>query len=78
MAVPQLLEERSSQINKRHLRYWNGAPYLGITPKIQLYSGQAAALLGNRKAALHYLEQAALDASLKEEAELWQGLIQSP
>ena len=76
--IPQLLEKRKAQINKRHLRYWSGAPYLGITPKIQLYCGQAAVLLGDQKAALHYLEQAAQDASLKEEAELWLGLIPPP
>ena len=75
MGIPQLLEKRSAQIDKRHLRYWSGAPYLGITPKIQLCCGQAAVLLGDRKAALHYLEQAAQDASLKEEAELWQNLV---
>ncbi len=75
MGIPQLLEKRSAQIDKRHLRYWSGTPYLGITPKIQLCCGQAAVLLGDRKAALHYLEQAAQDASLKEEAELWQNLV---
>lgn len=76
--IPQLLEKRSALINKRHLRFWSGAPYLGITPKIQLYCGQAAVLLGDPQAARHYLEQAALDVSLKEEAELWQGLIPPP
>jgi tetratricopeptide (TPR) repeat protein len=75
MSIPQLLEKRSTGINKRHLRYWSGAPYLGITPKMQLYCGQAAVLLGDRKAALHYLEQAAQDASLKAEAELWQSQL---
>jgi tetratricopeptide (TPR) repeat protein len=69
MAIPQLLEKRAAQINKRHLRYWSGAPYLGVTPKIQLYCGQAAALLGDKQTACYYLEQAAQDASLKAEAE---------
>ena len=78
IGIPQLLEKHSAQINKRHLRYWSGAPYLGITPRIQLYCGQAAVLLGDRKAALHYLEQAALDVSLNAEAELWQDLIPPP
>jgi hypothetical protein len=67
--IPQLLEKRKAQINKRHLRYWSGAPYLGVTPKIQLYCGQAAALLGDKQTACYYLEQAAQDASLKAEAE---------
>ncbi len=71
MAIPKLLEKRAAQINKRHLRYWSGAPYLGITPKIQLYCGQAAVLLGDKKPARHYLEQAARDASLEPEAQRW-------
>jgi len=69
--IPQLLEKRSSMINKQHLRYWSGAPYLGITAKIQLYCGQAAVLLGDKQAALYYLEEAARDASLQAEAESW-------
>ena len=75
MAIPKLLEKRIAKINKRHLRHWSGAPYLGITPKIQLYCGQAAALLGDKKTARHYLEQAAQDASLKVEAESWLQLL---
>ena len=69
--IPQLLEKRSSMISKQHLRYWSGAPYLGITAKIQLYCGQAAVLLGDKQAALYYLEEAARDASLQAEAESW-------
>jgi len=75
LRVPEEMEKRRAHINKNHLIYWRGSPYLGNTPKIQLYSGEAAALLGNWPQAVHYLSEAARDASLKPEALLWQGLV---
>ena len=75
LRVPEEMEKRRAHINKNHLIYWRGSPYLGNTPKIQLYSGEAAALLGNWPQAVHYLSEAAWDASLKPEALLWQGLV---
>jgi len=75
LQVPEELEKRRARINKKHLIYWRGSPYLGITPKIRLYSGEAAALLGDWPQAVHYLNEAARDASLRPEALLWQGLV---
>jgi len=76
LRVPEELEKRRARINKNHLIYWRGSPYLGITPKIQLYSGEAAALLGDWPQAVRYLNKAARDASLRPEALLWKGLVQ--
>jgi len=75
LRVPEELEKRRARINKNHLIYWRGSPYLGITPKIRLYSGEAAALLGNWPQAVRYLNEAARDASLRSEALLWKGLV---
>jgi hypothetical protein len=62
-------------LNKNHLKYWRGSPYLGISPEIQLYSGEAAALLGYWPQAVHYLDKAARDVSLRPEAMLMNGLV---
>ena len=75
LRVPEELEKRRAHINRNHLIYWRGSPYLGITPKIQLYSGEAATLLGDWPQAVHYLSEAARDASLRPEALLWHGLV---
>lgn len=75
LKVPGKLEKRRALLNKNHLKYWRGSPYLGISPEIQLYSGEAAALLGYWPQAVHYLDKAARDVSLRPEAMLMNGLV---
>ncbi len=71
-----LIEQRLARVSEKDKKRWYTKPHLTVTPRLELYRGEAFALLGDQENAIKTFTAVSTDETLKLEALLWKGSIE--
>ena len=75
LQVPAMIKSRVDGLGAEEKRLWKDAPMLAVTPRVQLYLGEAEYLLGQQPQAEKDLQAAAADSGAKGEALTWLAVL---